>query len=240
MIVRARGGGMIAREGTRVDAVRASYDAVAENYAAEIGGELAHKPIDRALLAVLVELVGDGVLADVGCGPGHVAAHLAAIGARVVGIDLSPRMVAVARARWPELTFAVGDMRSLPTGDASWGGAVCAYSIIHLDRDDRPRAYAELARAITPGGFLLVSFHTANLDSGAAAGQSVHVGQWWDHEVDLDFHFLDPDGTTADLATAGFQVIARTDREPIPGAEAPTRRSYLLARRGEPGHPPLP
>src|SRR5436190_11211250 len=66
------------------DRVRDSYDRVAERYADEIGGELAGKPVDRALLRSLTELVstmdgsnGSGYVADLGCGPGHIAAYLA-------------------------------------------------------------------------------------------------------------------------------------------------------------------
>ena len=56
---------------------RRSYDAVATQYAAAIGDELRHKPLDRALLNLISDLVADGVVLDLGCGPGHVAAHLA-------------------------------------------------------------------------------------------------------------------------------------------------------------------
>jgi SAM-dependent methyltransferase len=213
-----------------MDAVRASYDAVAQAYAAEIGPELAAKPIDRGLLSALVELVGDGVLADVGCGPGHVTAYLTALGAQAIGVDLSSGMVAAARASHPDLHFTVGDLLALPAVDAAWGGALCSYSIIHLDADERPRAYTELARVIKPGGWLLVSFHTSHLERGVEPGGTVHLEEWWGHGVDLDFHFLDPDDVTAGLDKAGFDLVARTDREPHPGTEAPTRRCYLLAR----------
>ena len=47
-------------------AVRAAYDAVARAYADQFAGELIHKPLDRALLAALCDLTGEGVLADVG------------------------------------------------------------------------------------------------------------------------------------------------------------------------------
>jgi trans-aconitate methyltransferase len=58
--------------------VRRSYDAVAEAYAAGFRDELAGKPQDRALLACLAEQAEPGApVADLGCGPGHVAAWLA-------------------------------------------------------------------------------------------------------------------------------------------------------------------
>jgi len=76
-----------------LDATRRSYDAVAETYAALFGDELAGKPLDRALLAAFAETVS-GPVADLGCGPGHVTAHLHDIGCQATGVDLAPEMVA--------------------------------------------------------------------------------------------------------------------------------------------------
>ena len=70
--------------------IRASYDRVAAEYAARVGGELAGKPADRALLAGLAaRAAGRGPVGDLGCGPAHVAGHLAALGVPAVGVDLT-------------------------------------------------------------------------------------------------------------------------------------------------------
>lgn len=210
---------------------RKSYDTVAERYAAEIGDELACKPIDRALLDCLVELCAriNGPIADVGCGPGHLTAYLAGRGADVLGVDLSEKMIEVASRRNPTLRFQVGSMTALPVPDAAWAGAVCAYSIIHVPADRRPTAYAELARAIVPGGWLLTSFHVSDLER--RTGDTAHFAEWWGFDVDLDFHYLDPDEVANGLVNAGFEVRARMLREPTPDIEHQSRRAYLLARR---------
>jgi SAM-dependent methyltransferase len=210
---------------------RRSYDAVAERYAAEIGDELAGKPIDRALLDCLVELCSgqEKPIADVGCGPGHLTAYLAGRGADVIGVDLSDKMIEVARRRNPTLRFQIGSMTALPVSDAAWAGAVCAYSIIHVPVDRRPTAYAELARAIVSGGWLLISFHVSDPDR--RTGETAHFAEWWGFHVDLDFHYLDPDEVANGLADAGFEVRARMLREPTSNIEHPSRRAYLLARR---------
>lgn len=78
---------------------RTSYDTVAVDYAELLRTELSDKPLDRALLATFAELVqgsGNGPVADLGCGPGRVTAHLHSLGLDTVGVDLSPVMVAVA------------------------------------------------------------------------------------------------------------------------------------------------
>lgn len=85
---------------------RGSYDTVADDYGVWIKGELAAKPLDRAMLGLFAELVrtaGGGPVADIGCGPGRVTAHLTDLGLSVFGIDLSPNMIALARRTHPGL-----------------------------------------------------------------------------------------------------------------------------------------
>jgi SAM-dependent methyltransferase len=213
--------------------VAASYDIVAARYAQEVGDEMAVKPVDRALLNCFAELTGavgtSYIVADVGCGPGQVASYLAEQGCQVVGVDISPAMVDVARARYRDLTFAVGSLLDLPVVDGGWAGAVCPYSIIHLSGDERSAAFTELARAVAPGGWLLLSFHISSDDF--AAGQVHQMHQWWGHPVELDFHFLDPAQVAAEVSAAGFTVMAVTERQPWPGVEHQSRRCHLLAQR---------
>lgn len=207
---------------------RTSYDAVAERYAIEIGDELAGKPLDRALLDAFVEQTAGRPVADVGCGPGQATAHLAGRGADAFGLDLSPGMCAVAR-RTTALSFGAADMTALPIRTGALGGILCWYALIHLDETERAAAYAEFARVLGPGGQALLAFHTSDAD--IAPGGSNHLDDWWDHPVDLTFRFLDPEAEIAALSRAGLTLTARLDRAPHPGAEHPSRRSYLLVQR---------
>ncbi|MEE1786838.1 class I SAM-dependent methyltransferase [Streptomyces sp. SP17BM10] len=202
--------------------VRGSYDTVAEEYLERIGDELAHKPVDRALLGVIVEEAAGGVVADLGCGPGHVAGWLTGHGTEVVGIDLSPRMVELARREHPKAAFRTGDLLDLPAADGEFAAAVALYSVIHLEPGELAPAFAEVRRVLRPGGLLLVSFHLGS--------EVRRLDEWWGHQVDVDFHFLRTDDVAAHLTAAGFAVEARLEREGLP-EEAPTRRGYLLARR---------
>ena len=221
------------------DATRAAYDSVAEQYEKQFGHELDHKPLDRALLAAFAELTEPGgVIADIGCGPGHITAHIAGLGRSVIGIDLSPAMIEIAGMRHPTLEFQVGSMLDLPAADQEWSGAVLLYSIIHLAPQDRPRAYRELARVVRTSGLVLVAFHVS--DAAHAAGEANVVREFLGQPVELTGYFLAPDEVSAGLASAGFAELARLEREPnlAAGADAgtadteyPSRRCYLLARR---------
>jgi SAM-dependent methyltransferase len=212
----------------RSDALRSGYATIARAYREQLIDELAGKPLDRALLDAFVERVGGrrgggGLIVEVGCGPGQVARHLAARGAAVEGIDLSPEMIAEATASHPELVFRVGDMFALPYGDGEVAGIVAFYAIVHLPPDELVAPFREFHRVLAPGGCAAIAFH---IGTGA-----VHVDELFGCATSLDFVFHRPEAVTAALAEAGFAIEARLDREPYPDAEHPTRRCYLLARR---------
>ncbi|MFE9425267.1 class I SAM-dependent methyltransferase [Kitasatospora sp. NPDC006697] len=204
--------------------MRTGYDTVAGEYQRRIGGELAGKPLDRALLAALVEQAGPGAaVADLGCGPGHVAGFLAGLGAaRVVGVDLSPAMVELAREAHPEAEFRVGDLCELPAEEGEFGAAVALYSVIHLSGEELAAACAELHRVLRPGGRALVAFHLGS--------EVRRLTEWWGHQVEVDFHFRPLAAVAEALEAAGLAVEVRLEREPGEG-EAETRRGYLVARR---------
>jgi len=202
---------------------RESYDELAATYTERIFTELAGKPLDRHLLNRLAEDVrGHGLVADLGCGPGHVARYLHDQGVRMLGIDLSPRMIDSARQCSPGIEFRVGDMRTLDLPDGALAGIVAFYSLIHIGEPEMGATLRELRRVLAPGGLLLVAFHIGE--------ETVHRDELWGHPVSLDFRFLMPSPMVARLIEAGFAVLERVEREPYPEVEHPSRRCYLLAR----------
>ena len=197
-----------------------SYDAAARAYAMHLADELAHKPLDRELLDRLALATHSGVVADLGCGPGHVARYLADRGAHVIAIDLSPRMIDVARELHPGLDARVGDLTALDLLDGSLAGALLFYAIVHTAPE--ALSFRELRRVLVPGGLALVAFHIGT--------ERVHVAELFGAPVDLDFQFHDPDAVAAALARDGLTIVEQVIREPYPDVEYPSRRAYLLAR----------
>jgi ubiquinone/menaquinone biosynthesis C-methylase UbiE len=202
-----------------MDSTRDSYDRVASAYADRFLDELADKPLDRALLDLLATSV-DGTIADLGCGPGHVARYLHERGVPTLGIDISPAMVEIASQTHPDVGFHVGDMRALRVPDRAWGGLVSLYAIIHVPAAELPAVCTEFHRVLRPGGLALVSFHLGS--------ETRHLDEWFDRLVSLDFHLHSRATVEQALTSAGFTLSAYLERPPYP-KEAETTRAYLLA-----------
>ena len=209
----------------RDDRVRTAYDAVALAYADTLATELDGLPFERWLLDRVVAESGGLPVVDAGCGPGHVAAHLAAGGADARGIDLTPSMVEQARARFPGVRYDVGDLTRLirPEAASGWGAVLGWYSLIHLAGSEVPQAVAALARPLAPGGLLVLALH---------AGQEVrHLTSWFDQDVELDLVLHDHADVVAAVTAAGLQDVEWYLRGPITARGETTERLYVVARR---------
>ncbi|WP_020119670.1 class I SAM-dependent methyltransferase [Streptomyces canus] len=202
---------------------RTSYDTVAVSYADRIREALAREPYLRAALALFADLVhaaGGGPVADVGCGPGPVTAHLHELAVDAFGIDLSPVMIDVARRDHPGLRFGVGSMTDLDLADASVVGLLAFWSLIHVPDDAVPTVFGHFRRVLRPSGPLLLGFHVGDESRLKTQG-------YGGYPMNVYVHRRQPDQVAAWLREAGFTVEAQMLLdldESVPGA-------VLFARR---------
>jgi SAM-dependent methyltransferase len=139
-------------------------DVVRESFSQQVGlftGELA--PFAKRFgspLAWIEPLDADMIVLDVACGAGHAGEQAAPHVRQVVGIDITPELLAAGaqRVRSAGLTnmlFQEGDAMSLPFVDASFDLVACRSSLHHFVEPER--AVAEMARVCRPGGRVVVS-----------------------------------------------------------------------------------
>jgi ubiquinone/menaquinone biosynthesis C-methylase UbiE len=89
-------------------------------------------------------------VADLGCGSGVFSDVLQRRGYACTGVDLSPKLIAIARSKFPALEFIEGDVERLPFSDASFDGVLLSGLVHHLP--DPSACAAELFRILKPGG----------------------------------------------------------------------------------------
>jgi SAM-dependent methyltransferase len=209
-------------ESTGLRATRDSYDTVATSYAELVKPDFGRSPLGLAMLGEFVELVrASGPVGDIGCGPGHLTAHLNEVGVSAFGIDLSPGMVEIARKKNPGFRFEVGSMTALELADGELGGVVSWYSIVHMALEQLPEVFAEFFRVLAPGGHLLLAFK--------AGDRKTPLNHAYGHDVSLTVYWQSPERVAALLEQAGFLVQARLVR--APGGMDKGPQAFVLARK---------
>jgi len=126
-------------------------------------------------IAFLVSTAGagrDDRVLDVACGTGALTQAFAERCGSTVGLDIMAPALAQARARARErglsnVEFALGEPERMPFRDAQFTGAACRFSFHHFVNPTR--VFAEMARAIAPGGWMIIADMTASEDEAKAA-----------------------------------------------------------------------
>jgi|SRR5882724_8110922 len=202
---------------------RTSYDTVAASYADLLRDALAREPFQRGILALFAELInaqGAGPVADIGCGPGRITAHLHRIGLDAFGVDLSPAMIDLARRDHPGLRFEVGSMTGLDLPDGSLAGVLAWFSLIHVPDDEAPTVLAEFHRVLRPGGIVLLGFHSGD-------GSRLKTQGYGGHPMNVYVHRRRPSRVAAWLEAAGFTAEAEMLHRPEPDVEG----GFVFAHR---------
>lgn len=213
----------------------AVYDALGERYVAFAGTEISDAtegPLDRSLLRAFVELVAASpgiTVADIGCGPGRVAAFLAAQGIATIGIDPSRVMLDEARRAHPDIDFREGHLGELPLDTESLAGAVCWYSIMHTPPELLDSSFTELGRVLNPGGQLLLAFPTGR-------GEVRHRDDALGTGLPLTNYQHECEDVKRRLDGNGFEVHITAKRAPSFDHET-TPQAFVIARRRSTGNP---
>jgi ubiquinone/menaquinone biosynthesis C-methylase UbiE len=137
------------------DRTREYFDAVADRWE-EMRRTLFGEGVRQAAIRA-AKIDSSSVVADVGTGTGFLAEAPLAAGARVIGIDVSERMLGQVRARFPGDRFEArkGDVEALPLA-TNEVDAVLANMVLH-HAENPPRAIREMVRPLKPGGRLVIT-----------------------------------------------------------------------------------
>ena len=191
-----------------MERVQRAYGGLAEQYIELIRST--EMPEDDLDLVVRHLAIRPGAVLDVGCGRGHLTAHLRSLDVDATGLDLVPEFIDHARVTYPDGRFELGSMHQLPVRDRAVAGVLAWYSLIHLPPDDLDGVLAELRRAMAPAAMLVVGFFD---------GDEIVA---FDHKVTTAYYWP-VDAFAQRLRQAGFTEIERRRR---PGVAEPGHRPH--------------
>lgn len=162
---------------------------------------------------------------DVGCGTGlPTARQLVGAGHEVVGVDLSPGMLDLARANVPDAAFHLADLADLRDGHlGAFDGAAAFFSLLMLPRPEIPHALRMLHGLLRPGGLLALSMVEADVDDYAIPflGSTIRVSGYLRDEL------------RQVVCDAGFDIAGETSRAYAPASTdvPPEIQLFLDLRR---------
>jgi SAM-dependent methyltransferase len=141
---------------------------------------------------------------DAACGPGNASRYLMAQrpDLDLLGIDLAPRMVELARQAVPSVRFAVHDCRNLADLKPGFDGIICAFGLPYLSREEAGVFIESAAKTLEPDGVLYLSTMLGKSeDSGfesCSTGDQVYINYHPENEVIRSLH------------ACGFTIIKQT------------------------------
>jgi ubiquinone/menaquinone biosynthesis C-methylase UbiE len=160
---------------------------------------------------------------DVGCGPGTDSIYLKTKGLNVEGIDLSKKMIKIARQRSSSIKFKVMDMRSLKYPDNFFDGLVVAYSLIHIPSKDIQKTLKELKRVLKNSGIIYF---------GLQEGKGERFLETpLNPKYKMFLHFFTMREFITLLKKHGFEVVFTAKLKPKSKEEFPCNKLFIIARK---------
>ncbi len=150
--------------------VSSGYDQIAEIYT-DWTKEVQKEQRDKYIEVLLKELPSKAQVLDLGCGAGIPATSDLAKHFVVTGVDISARMIALARENVPSAKFIQADMTEIDFLPNSFYAVISFYSMIHVPRDKQQRLLNKIASWLRPGGFFVATM-------GASSAQMILEKDW--------------------------------------------------------------
>ncbi|MFI1443539.1 class I SAM-dependent DNA methyltransferase [Streptomyces fructofermentans] len=204
-----------------------AFDAIGDRY----DEAFPHKEGQLAAGQWLIGSLESGArVLDLGCGTGvPTSRQLADAGLRVVGVDLSARMVELAGQYVPEATFEQVDIADLrPGGPRDLGrfdGVAAFFSLLMLPRAEIPLALRTIRQLLLPGGRFVLSMVEADVDDFAIPflGNTIRVSGY----LREDLHKV--------IEAAGFEIVDESSYTYAPAVAdvPPEEQVFLCCRRSD-------
>jgi len=197
------------------------YDTIADDFAKRYAGDLSDNPLIDSFLS---KLPPNARILDLGCGAGQTVNYMTKKGFQVTGIDLSKKMLAIAKKNYPNCSFKMMDMQHIEFPQESFDGILSSYSLIHVPDACILEVLLNYYRILKKDGWIAIF---------GQQGEPDHYIQTKIPPNTLTFfNFFTPERITQKLKQAGFSIISI---DSIPSDEPSFNMSdtnlYILAKK---------
>jgi SAM-dependent methyltransferase len=176
--------------------VASGYDRLADTYL-EWGRQVTVDPRERMLAAFTSRLPDGARVLDLGCGAGLPSTRALAKHFQVVGVDISPVQLELARRNVPGAEFIEGDITDVEFADSTFDGVAAFYAISHVPREEHRQLFTDVFRWLVPGGLFLATL--------GASDAPDWTGEWLGEPMFFSSH--DADVNRQLLESAGFELL---------------------------------
>lgn len=164
----------------------------------------------------------NGKVLDVGCGVGVDSDYMQAKGFKVVGVDISEKMLEIARSNNSNVDFRLEDVRSVEFGKNEFDGIVASCSLIHISKEEVPKTLKRLSLFLKSGGIIYIS-----LQSGES--KEIFIDEPFKHDEKLFLNIISFDEIKKLLTEEGFEIMHRHERKAEKKEELDFTKLYIIA-----------
>jgi ubiquinone/menaquinone biosynthesis C-methylase UbiE len=195
------------------------YNLIADKYSRAFDRELPEKKFMDKFTSLLGK---NAKVLDVGCGSGREMGYYLGRGFRITGLDISNNMLNIAKKKFPQTEFILGDMRKLEFGKNSFDAITFPYSLFHVNKKEVPKVLEKANEILKPRGVILMIMQEGDgevyLDEPFLPSEKIYFNLYTEKEL------------TEILNSAGFDIL-KIGRI-IPGKEEiPYNKLVIIARR---------
>lgn len=197
-----------------------TYDKIADKYTQQYFNDLTDATYIDKFIALLPK---NSKVLDVGCGPGTFTKYLLERGFDVEGVDLSSKMLRIAKEKLPRAKFTQMDMRKLKYLNESFDGLLVAYSLIHIPSEEIPDTLRGFYRILKSGGVALIIAQKGEPDK--IVEEPLKKGE------KIFINFFTKDRLTKFLREIGFKIEYQGERPMKDPDSLSDRVIYTIVRK---------
>lgn len=164
-----------------------------------------------------------GKILDIGCGVGVDSSYIKSKGYIPTGIDISKKMLEIAKKKNPQVDFRLGDMRKLNFKNDSYNGIIASYSLIHIPKNEVSGIISNLYKILKKGGIIYLG-----LQSGKSC--EIFIDEPFKHGESLFLNIMSLKEIKVILEKEGFKIVFYKKRN-SKGDELNFTKLFIIAKK---------